>query len=330
VYQPLRGRSMSMIFQKRSTRTRVSAEAGMADLGGHALFWCVFINLSWSLTVLVRLRFGAGEQDIQLGKNETLRDTATVLGRFNDVVLARVFGHADVLELAAYSGATPVINALSDMHHPLQGFADLSDAGRALWCWWARRAAPRVGGRRQRRPAHAPVLCGHHGLPALCPPVPRGYEPDAAVLAASRKAAAAAGTRIEMHTDPRAAVAGADVIVTDTWCVPWGGPLGWGRFTGFEPPPTCAQGVDGHGGGQGRTHERLRWIPGSEALHRREGGAAPGWVFLHCLPRKPEEVDDAVFYSPLARLPGGREPQVDHRGAAGASWTGVDLPAKGV
>jgi ornithine carbamoyltransferase len=62
----------------------------------------------------------SGEQDIQLGKNETLRDTAEVLGRFNDVILARVFGHKDVLELAEFSGGTPVINALSDMHHPLQ------------------------------------------------------------------------------------------------------------------------------------------------------------------------------------------------------------------
>ena len=95
---------MSMIFQKRSTRTRVSSETGMALLGGHALF--------------------LGPSDIQLGVNETMRDTANVLARFNDIVLARVFGHNDVVELAKYS-SSPVINALSDLHHPLQSLADL-------------------------------------------------------------------------------------------------------------------------------------------------------------------------------------------------------------
>ena len=87
---------MSMIFQKRSTRTRVSTETGMALLGGHALF--------------------LGPSDIQLGVNESMRDTANVLARFNDVILARVFGHDDVVELAKYS-SVPVINALSDLHH---------------------------------------------------------------------------------------------------------------------------------------------------------------------------------------------------------------------
>jgi ornithine carbamoyltransferase len=102
--RPLTGHSMSMIFQKRSTRTRVSTETGMAMLGGHALF--------------------LGPSDIQLGVNESMRDTASVLGRFNDLILARVFGHADVVELAKYSDV-PIINALSDLHHPLQTLADL-------------------------------------------------------------------------------------------------------------------------------------------------------------------------------------------------------------
>ena len=102
--RPLTGMSMSMIFQKRSTRTRVSTETGMAMLGGHALF--------------------LGPSDIQLGVNETMRDTASVLARFNDIILARVFGHNDVVELAKYSDV-PIINALSDLHHPLQTLADL-------------------------------------------------------------------------------------------------------------------------------------------------------------------------------------------------------------
>jgi ornithine carbamoyltransferase len=102
--KPLTGKSVAMIFQKRSTRTRVSTETGMNLLGGHALF--------------------LGPSDIQLGVNESMRDTAGVLSRFNSVILARVYGHKDVEELAQYA-TVPVINALSDMHHPLQTLADL-------------------------------------------------------------------------------------------------------------------------------------------------------------------------------------------------------------
>lgn len=102
--KPLTGKTMSMIFQKRSTRTRVSTETGIALLGGHALF--------------------LGPSDIQLGVNESMKDTAIVLSRFNSVILARVYGHQDILELAEHA-TVPVINALSDLHHPLQTLADL-------------------------------------------------------------------------------------------------------------------------------------------------------------------------------------------------------------
>ncbi|MDH5404259.1 MAG: ornithine carbamoyltransferase, partial [Candidatus Heimdallarchaeota archaeon] len=103
LFQPMNGYSMSMIFQKRSTRTRVSTETGIAYMGGHSLF--------------------LGKDDIQLGTNETLKDTALVLSRFNDIILARVFDHADVVTLAK-EGTVPVINALSDKYHPLQILAD--------------------------------------------------------------------------------------------------------------------------------------------------------------------------------------------------------------
>lgn len=102
-YTPLTGHSAGLIFQKRSTRTRVSAETAMAQLGGHPIF--------------------LSSADIQLGTSETLQDTALVLSRFNDVVLARVYGHKDVEELAKYS-TVPIVNGLSDMFHPLQILAD--------------------------------------------------------------------------------------------------------------------------------------------------------------------------------------------------------------
>jgi hypothetical protein len=102
--KPMTGKSVAMIFQKRSTRTRVSTETGCYLLGGHGLF--------------------LGPSDIQLGVNESMKDTALVLSRFNSIILARVFGHKDIVELAEHS-TVPVINALSDLHHPLQTLADL-------------------------------------------------------------------------------------------------------------------------------------------------------------------------------------------------------------
>lgn len=98
------GKTMAMIFQKRSTRTRVSTETGIARLGGHALF--------------------LGAEDIQLGVNETARDTARVLARYNDVILARVYGH-NLIEELAQEAHVPIINALSDKFHPLQMLADM-------------------------------------------------------------------------------------------------------------------------------------------------------------------------------------------------------------
>ena len=103
-HKPLAGESLAMIFQKRSTRTRVSSETGFNMLGGHALF--------------------LGSDDIQLGVNESVLDSARVLSRFNSLILARVFGHEDVVEIANES-SVPVINALSEKYHPLQILADL-------------------------------------------------------------------------------------------------------------------------------------------------------------------------------------------------------------
>jgi len=134
-YTPLTGRTLSMVFQKRSTRTRVSAEGGFAALGGHAIF--------------------LGSEDVQLGKNETLLDTARVLGRFSDIVLARVFAHADIDVLCRECPA-PVINALSDAHHPLQLLADVQTLEERL--------GP-VGAARSRGWATATTSCSRCSLP---------------------------------------------------------------------------------------------------------------------------------------------------------------------
>lgn len=248
-YQPLRGSTMSMIFQKRSTRTRVSTEAGFAKLGGHALF--------------------LSSDDIQLGKNESLRDTARVLSRYNDIILARVYAHSDITELCAES-AVPVINALSDSDHPLQGLADLLTLRehfgslKGLTLAW-------VGD--GNNIAHTLLSAAGPMGYNIQLATPRGYECEPAVMARAQALADAAGTRITVSHAPADALKGADVVVTDTWV-----------SMGQEEQKAA----------------RIRDFAGykvTEALVR-DAGAAPHWKFLHCLPRKQEEVEDAVFYSP--------------------------------
>ena len=144
--KPLTGQSVSMIFQKRSTRTRVSTETGMNLLGGQVRVYtygcgraletnspsfCELLcepkrtrNRNIDDKCSIDQSLFLGPSDIQLGVNESMRDTALVLSRFNSLVLARVFAHDDILELSKYA-TVPVINALSDLHHPLQTLADL-------------------------------------------------------------------------------------------------------------------------------------------------------------------------------------------------------------
>jgi ornithine carbamoyltransferase len=215
----------------------------------------------------------AGSEDIQLGKNESLRDTARVLSRFNDGILARVYGHADIEGLCA-EASVPVINALSDREHPLQGLADMLTMREAFgalrgltvaWvgdgnnvCATLLSAAPAMG----------------FDVQVATPP---GYGVAPALLARATAAAAAAGTRIAVGADPRAALAGAHVVATDTWV-----------SMGQEAEKAARQAA----------------FAGFQVTERlaADAGAHPEWRFLHCLPRKPDEVDDEVFYSPRRSL----------------------------
>lgn len=212
----------------------------------------------------------AGSEDIQLGKNESLRDTAAVLSRFNDVLLARVYGHADIEELCVHA-TVPVINALSDMHHPLQGLADLMTLQQRFGGSLAGLTVAWVGD--GNNIAHtlmsAAGPCGFN----LRVATPAGYETDAGVAARADAAAAAGGVTIWRGTDPAEGVAGAHVIVTDTWV-----------SMGQEAEAAARMAA-------------FKGYQVTEAM-AAAGGAHPNWVFLHCLPRKPQEVDDAVFYGP--------------------------------
>ena len=188
----LAGKSLAMIFEKPSARTRVSFEVGMTQLGGHALY--------------------LGPSDIGLGKRESVPDVARVLGRMVDGIMARTFEQAKVVELARYAGV-PVINGLSDEEHPCQILADLLTilehrgrlAGlRAAWVGDGNNvtqslmiAAAKVG-------LHL-ILIG-----------PEGFGVDPRYRALAEQAAAEGGGTLEFSRDP-AAVAGADIIFTDTW-----------------------------------------------------------------------------------------------------------------
>lgn len=245
--RPLVGDSMAMIFQKRSTRTRVSSETGMSMLGGHALF--------------------LGPSDIQLGTNESLKDTALVLSRFNSLVLARVFGHSDAVELSK-EASVPVINALSDLHHPLQTLADLQ----ALELHFGPLAGKTVSWVGDGNNVLHDLMLGCAKLGVnLQVAYPVGYEPNAAVVARTKEIASAGGTRVELGNDPLAAARGADAVFTDTW-------ISMGE--------------------EDQKEKKMKEFSGYQVTTELMATANPGAVFMHCLPRKPEEVTDEVFYSP--------------------------------
>ncbi|GAA5523718.1 ornithine carbamoyltransferase, anabolic [Microbulbifer aestuariivivens] len=184
--EPFRDKVLGMIFEKSSTRTRVSFEAGMAQMGGSALF--------------------LSPRDTQLGRGEPIEDSARVISRMVDLVMIRTFGH-NVLERFAAHSRVPVINALSDSFHPCQLLADIqtyvehrgSPAGKVV-AWVG------DGNNMCNSYINAARLCDFE-LRIACP---EGYEPDEAVLAA-------AGDRVTVVRNPVEAVRGADWVATDVW-----------------------------------------------------------------------------------------------------------------
>jgi len=188
-HEYLRGKSLGMIFEKPSTRTRVSFEVGMSDLGGHALF--------------------LNPQDIQLGRGEEIRDTARVLSRYLDAVMVRAYSHATIEEFARYS-TIPIINGLSDRLHPCQVLADIMTL------------RERFGDLRDLKLAwigDGNNVCNSWilstpltGMEVVVASPPR-YRPAAGVVERAR----AAGGRVTIVTDPAEAVRDADVLYTDIW-----------------------------------------------------------------------------------------------------------------
>jgi len=188
-HEMLAGKTLGMIFQKPSLRTRVSFEAGMTQLGGHAIY--------------------LGPDDIKLGKRETTEDIAIVLSRYVDGIMARVFEHRTVEDLARYA-TVPVINGLSDLLHPCQILGDF------LTIWEKKRT---LAGLKLafigdgNNVAHSLINgCAKVGMEfrIACP---EGYEPNEQIVTAARDI----GGSVEITHDPKEAAAGADVLYTDVW-----------------------------------------------------------------------------------------------------------------
>jgi ornithine carbamoyltransferase len=235
------GRTLAMIFMKNSTRTRVSFEAGMARFGGHALF----------------LHSGV----TQLGRDEPIADTAKVLSRMCDAIMIRNDSQADQIELATNS-RVPVINGLSDLHHPCQMLADLQT-------WFEHRGDPRGrtaawvgdGNNVCHSWIEAAAMFGFH----LRIAAPAGYTPDAAILTA-------ADPHAELVGDARTAVKDADVVITDTW-------------TSM--------------GQEAESQKRLAAFAGYQVDARLMALAHKDAIFMHCLPaHRGEEVSAEVIDGP--------------------------------
>jgi ornithine carbamoyltransferase len=251
-HEHLEGRTLGMIFQKPSTRTRVSFEVGIAQLGG------------------VGLHLAAG--DLQLGRGETIRDTATVLSRYLDAIMIRTFRQADVDELAE-NADVPVINGLTDDFHPCQALADVMTI------------RERLGGLEGARVVYVGdgnnvchslmVACAKLGMHFVAA-TPEGYEPSAEVVRWAREAADRSGGSVELFHDPRAAAERSDVLYTDVW---------------------TSMGQDDER--ERRLHD-LREYTIDEALVSLMSERG---IVLHCLPAHyGEEITEDVLYGPRSAV----------------------------
>jgi ornithine carbamoyltransferase len=244
----LPGRSLGMIFQKPSTRTRVSFEVGIAQLGGHGLY----------------LR----ADDLQLGRGETIRDTATVLSRYLHGIVIRTFAQADVEELAEHADIA-VINGLTDETHPCQALADMLTIRERL----GRLAGVRVAylGDGNNVCSSLMVAAARLGS-SFVAATPPGYEPDERAVAVAREA----GADVEVVDDPTEAVRHADVLYTDVW-----------TSMGQEE----------------ERERRLSDLAGFGITNELLAQAGNGAIVLHCLPAHyGEEITEEILYGPQSAV----------------------------
>jgi ornithine carbamoyltransferase len=190
----LRGRNVALIFEKPSTRTRVSFEVGVNDLGAHALY--------------------LSSKDLQLGRGETIGDTARVLSRYCDAIVYRAFHHADMVELAR-TASVPVINALDDREHPCQIVADLLTMHER---WNGRFAGRRLAWIGDGNNVLHSLLLGAAAVGlSVTAATPPKFAPEDEIVQRARELASRTGAEIAFTTDPRVAALGADALYTDVW-----------------------------------------------------------------------------------------------------------------
>jgi ornithine carbamoyltransferase len=250
--ETLAGGRVGMIFDKPSTRTRVSFEAAIWGLG--------------MLPIALR------SDELQLGRGETIADTARVLSRYLSALVVRTFEQAKVEQLAHYS-TIPVINALTDDHHPCQALADVMTLEEAFGELHGLRVAFVGDG---NNVCHSLIqAAGHMGF-TLAIATPEGYEPRADIVDAAQANGRTRGGAIELGRDPRAAVRGSDAVYTDVWASM---------------------------GQEKEREERARAFAGYRVDAALMAEALPRAIFLHCLPaHRGDEVTDEVIDGPQSRV----------------------------
>lgn len=191
--QPLYGKTLAMIFSKPSTRTRVSFEVAMTQLGGHALY--------------------LGANDLQLGRGETIADTAQVISRYCDGIMIRTFSHDDVVELAKYS-RVPVINGLTDLVHPVQILADLMTI-KEKFGYLAGLKLAFVGD--GNNVAHSLMVGGAKMGMEVRVVCAKGYEPNQDIFRTAERAASLSGGKVVVTNDLDEGVRDVDIVYTDVW-----------------------------------------------------------------------------------------------------------------
>jgi ornithine carbamoyltransferase len=240
----LKGKVLGMLFQKPSLRTRVSFEVGMLHLGGSAMY--------------------LSPSEIQLGKRETTADVARVLARYVQGIMARVFAHRDIEQLAAYSDV-PVINGLSDYNHPCQALGDVLTAWEKLGELEGRKLVFVGDG---NNVANSLLFAGTKLGMDVTVASPAGYEPHPGVVRLAREFAGESGSRVEVSNVPADAVKGADVIYTDVWASM---------------------------GQEEEAELRKRRFAGFQVNEELVARAKPEAIVMHCLPaHRGEEITDAV------------------------------------
>jgi ornithine carbamoyltransferase len=244
-YTPLYGKTLAMIFEKPSTRTRVSFEAGMTQLGGHALF--------------------LSSNDLQLGRGETIADTARVLSQYVDAIMIRTFAHSIIEELAEYA-TIPVINGLTDDDHPCQALADLLTIYEIKKTFKGLKLVYVGDG---NNVAHALMIAAAKVGMDCTIACPENYEPKKSYIEGAMQIAKKTGSNIVITNNPYEAVKDADVIYTDVW-----------TSMGQEK----------------ESAERLSIFQPFQVNSELVKQAKPDYIFLHCLPaHRGEEVTADVI-----------------------------------